>query len=461
MDASGKAQLTPPEDIGPGELVRRTRRTQGMTLERLGNLTGYSTAQVSRYERGKVPMTVAVLQRFSKALDIPPQALGLAPAPAPAPQRRHGLPTGAYPRLPTPNLGNQGRENGDDPVHRRTLLANLAITAAAAVGAPVVGASPVKAEGARLGEALVEGLRDAMLGLGRSPFDPAPEQLPAELTRAVADFNACAYVNLALRLPRLIRAAHNANGGTDAYRVLAQSYLLATRVLIKLDEPQLGWMAADRARQVAHAGGDPLAVAEAARQLAVLARKAGWHDQALTLTLNAADDPALRDAGRPGAAQRGLLIQCAAYTVAHMRDQSGMRELTAEAAAIAGGLGGTAHLRDHRGGFSQATVQLHLISAENSAGDPSAALAAADALAPQALPTVERRALYYTDKANAYARWGRRDDCIDALLAAEYCAPEETHARPAVKAVIHGLLVSGRTTPELRALAARTGIRTS
>ncbi|MER5969512.1 helix-turn-helix transcriptional regulator [Streptomyces sp. NPDC002055] len=456
MDAVGKVQLTPSEAIAPGELVRKTRRTQSMTLEHLGRLTGYSAAQVSRYERGVCPMSVPVLRRFGAALDIPPQALGLAAAPL----AQHGQSTGPYPRLPAPTLGRLGREDGEDPVRRRKLLANLAATAAAAAGAPFVGAAPAESEELRLGDTMVAGLRDAMLGLGRRPADPSPEQLAAELSRAIVDFNGCDYSSLSVRLPRLIRAAHQATSGTEQHLLLAQGYLLATRVLIKLDEPQLGWMAADRARQLADAGGDPLSGAEAARQLAVLARKAGWHDQSLVLALNAADDPALHHGGKAGDAQRGLLIQCAAYTVAHMRDQSGMRELTDQAAAIAAQLGST-QLRGHRGGFSPATVQLHLISAENSAGDPSAALAAAAALAPQALPSVERQALYYTDKASAYARWGRREECIDMLLAAEYHAAEETHARPAVRAIIHGLLVSGRTTPQLRGLAARTGVLTS
>ncbi|WP_237403549.1 XRE family transcriptional regulator [Streptomyces xanthophaeus] len=339
---------------------------------------------------------------------------------------------------------------------RRQLLANLAVTAAAAMGAPVAGAAPVKAEEAQLGETLVAGLRDAMLGLGRTTPDAPLDLLSAELHRASADFNNCAYSSLALRLPRLISAGHSSTG--DSSPVLAQAYLLATRIFIKLDEPQLGWMAADRARQFAAAAGAPVAVAEAARQQAVLARKAGWHDQALTLALNAADDPALRERGNAGNAQRGLLIQCAAYTVAHQRDQSGMRTLTSEATAIAKSFGAVTHLRDTNGGFSWATVQLHLISAENTAGDPSAAIAAADALAPQALPTTERRALYFTDRAKAFAQWGRRDECIRALLQAEYWAPQETHARPAVKSLVSGLLLSGRTTPELRGIAARTGV---
>lgn len=55
---------------------------------------------------------------------------------------------------------------------------------------------------------------------------------------------------------------------------------------------------------------------------------------------------------------------------------------------------------------------------------------------------------------------GRRDDRIRALLTAEHHAPEETHTRPAVRSLISALLTSGRTTSELRDLAARSGVLT-
>ncbi|MFH9426210.1 XRE family transcriptional regulator [Streptomyces sp. NPDC017529] len=346
-------------------------------------------------------------------------------------------------------------------MRRRQLLANLAVTAAAAAGAPLLSGDRAPTNEAALGDILVNRLRDAMLGLGQRLPDVRPETLGRDLSRALTDFHTCQYASLAIRLPRLIQAGHALTISSDSpqhHLLLAQCYTLATRMLIKLDEQQLGWMAADRARQLATTANDPLAVAEAARNLAVLARKAHWHDQALSLALAAADDPALRAAGRLGAAQRGLLIQSAAYTAARNGDRDGMRDLTAEAASIADGLGGTTLLRDHGGGFSPVTVQLHLISAENSAGDPAAALTAARALPPRALPSDERRSRYHTDVATALAHRGRRDECVRALLAAEQQAPEETHARPAVKSLISGLLVSGRTTPELRGLAARAGV---
>jgi len=49
-------------------------------------------------------------------------------------------------------------------------------------------------------------------------------------------------------------------------------------------------------------------------------------------------------------------------------------------------------------------------------------------------------------------------DCLRALLAADREAPEETHARPAVRALVSGLLVTGRTSPGLHEPAQRCGI---
>jgi hypothetical protein len=61
------------------EVVRAARLRSGLTLAELGNRTGYSAAQVSRYERGVTPLRdVSVLRRFARALAISPGELGLA-----------------------------------------------------------------------------------------------------------------------------------------------------------------------------------------------------------------------------------------------------------------------------------------------------------------------------------------------------------------------------------------------
>ncbi|MFE9852780.1 XRE family transcriptional regulator [Streptomyces sp. NPDC005576] len=374
---------------------------------------------------------------------------------------RHGQEikeTTAFPRLPGPRVVTHGHKGGEDPLRRRKVLTGIAASAAAAIS-PTPGSGSPSTEETLLGELLVARIRDAMLGLGETIATPSAWDPDTDFSRALADFDACRYSGLAVRLPRLIRAGHaTTTGGVVGSDLPTKSYLLATRMLIKLDEQQLGWMAADRARQFAAARGDALGIAESARQLAVLARKAGWHTEALTIALSAADDPDLRGAGRPGAAERGLLIQSAAYTLARRGDREGMRELTDEATAIARELGGAIMLREHGGGFGALTVQLHRISAENHAGDPMAALDAARTVSLKALPSVERRSRCLSDVAAALDRLGRRQECVRTLLSAERHAPQETRARPAVRALVSSLLVSGPTSTELRGLAQRSGV---
>lgn len=426
---------------GAGAVIRQARRAAGLSLTDLGSRCGYSASQISRYERGVVPLTdIRVLRRFAEALHIPPRVLGLADTQA-------------------PTVGGPENEvDGEDPVRRRQLLASLAVTAAAATVRPDT-QDRVDNLGADPGAGLLARIRDAMLGLRRPATpDASLDGIRDQLADAASHFAACRYGRLADTLPRLISTGHaHTSGDEPVSTVLAEIYTLVTRVLIKMDDQQLAWMAADRARIFA-TGGAPLVAAEAARNLAVLARKAGWYEEATAFALDAADHHDLRGDDPARLAERGLLIQSAAYTAAKAGDADRMREWTDEAARIAALLGGV-QLRDHGGGLSRASVELHRISAEYSIGEPGAAIAAARRIPTATLPTIERRSRYWTDVARAYALWGRRDDSLRALLAAERVAAEEIHARPAVRDLVSGLLLSGRTDPQLRGLAARCGIR--
>lgn len=86
MDQGSRtAPAHPSQGRRPGTVVRGARTAQGMTLAELGQRTGYSAAQVSRFERGLAPLTdISVLRRFADALGLAPQILGLAEAPVPA-----------------------------------------------------------------------------------------------------------------------------------------------------------------------------------------------------------------------------------------------------------------------------------------------------------------------------------------------------------------------------------------
>ena len=108
---------------------------------------------------------------------------------------------------------------------------------------------------------------------------------------------------------------------------MAEIYTLITSMLVKMDDQQLGWMAADRAGCWLRAPKGRCWPPRLPANWPSSARKAGWYDQAMTIALSAADHPALADGSDARyTAQRGLLIQSAAYTVAHRGDRAGMRE---------------------------------------------------------------------------------------------------------------------------------------
>ncbi|WP_433326920.1 helix-turn-helix domain-containing protein [Spirillospora sp. CA-294931] len=409
-----------------GNIIRSARAAIGWTQTDLAQRLHCSRSTVSRLETGATaPRDLDTLRRLAAILKISPPLLGI-----------------------TTTVTTRPPAETEDDVRRRQLLTSIAVTAAAGP----LAAHATQPTAARL---LLDRVRDAMLGTGPRGAALATGSLPSHLNAAIRAYDASQWSLLADLLPRLITSGHDA-GAQD---VLAQTYILTTRLLIKLDD-QLGWMAADRARTFADHAGHPLIAAEAARNLAVLARRAGWHSQAADIVLAAAGNQDLQGADPAHTAERGLLVMSAAYTAAHAGDRAEMRALTHKAAAIAAGLGPRAVLLDQGGGgFSTAAVQLHLISAEYAAGDPAAAIDAARRVDPRRLPSVERKVRFHTDVARAFGMWGRRDQCLAALLTAERIAPEETHGKPAVRELVAGLLASGRATPELRGLASRCRVR--
>ncbi|MGW9211051.1 helix-turn-helix domain-containing protein [Embleya sp. NPDC055664] len=273
---------------GSGMRVRQARLARAWTPAELGRRAGYSAAQVSRYERGLAPLTdVTVIRRFAHALELSVEDFGLAPTP-PLPGARPAA-HGPFPGLPGPTVVREEPQEGEN-VRRRRLLANLAATASL----PLVGAGGARTPAS--GDVLVARVRDAMLGLDAAPPTTTTARVRGALAVAMGDYHAGRYGALAERLPCLVVAGHAL--ADDSASPEHQALLAEVYVLIKLDDVQLGWMAADRARATAHAGNSPLVAAEAARNLAVLARKAGWHEQAMRIALDAADHPTLQGPSR-------------------------------------------------------------------------------------------------------------------------------------------------------------------
>jgi len=169
----------------PGQVVRAARLRSGLTLAELGDRTGYSAAQVSRYERGVTPLTdVAVLRQFARALAIKPGELGLAAAPSRSATTRGRVTAVSTVPWPLASSTVAGESGGrDDDVRRRQLLAALGAAAAGAAGSRVATAAPPAVpRDARIGELLVSRVRDAMLGLA-----PVPSRVSAGAVRAGLD----------------------------------------------------------------------------------------------------------------------------------------------------------------------------------------------------------------------------------------------------------------------------------
>lgn len=444
-----------------GALIRRVRTARGLTLADLGALCGYSASTVSRLERGRQPLRdIVVLASIADALQIPPQALGLAD-----PRRRHA--SAAPLRLAPPGdgpdkVGARHMVGGEDPVRRRELLTGAAgIAAAAALSAipdrPVAGTAARPDLSAELQRVLYRG-------------DPAvnPVSLPSlhrAITAARADFQAARYRQLAGTVPALIATATATRDTADGDRrpeaeaLLADAYTTAGNLLIKVNDDLMAMATADRAVQAAERADDPLALADARRSVAVVLRRTGRTAAAQDLVIRAA--AAIEPAGAAGPEQLsmyGMLMAVAAYTAAVDGDRSGAHDLIDEAATAATRLG---HDANHRHtAFGPTNITLYRLSIAQVLGDNGTAVEHARSVRTSAITTPERRGRYWVDLARAYHQWGKYPQCYQALVAAERASPADVRYRPPVHRMVLDLLRADRrrALPDLPAFAGRIGL---
>lgn len=434
----------------PGAVIRIARTAAGWSQADLGARCGYSASQISRWETGRQPLRdVTLLRRLADILHLPPQAFGLADADTAAstgPDSGSGHRVGRV-TIPMPEE--------DDPVRRRAFLlaAGLAGTTVAwpKTTAGVAGdLDPAELLGQQLG--------DALLGPATGAAPVPVDRLRRALATARQDFATCQYVPLAGHLPALLAAAEATaaeHPEPAVHQVLAESYNLATKALIKLEASGLEWLSADRGLLTARAADEPLTLAEAQRLVASVARRAGHHDRAQTLTLAAASHLNVSGA-RPvpeHLAMYGMLHCSAGYAAARAGDRDRANDLLAEAAATTGRLGAD---RERQQALTTNVVS-HRVSAAYVLGDAGTALAHARSLPLAAIPTTERRARLLVDQAMSWQRWDKPDRAYATLLAAERTAPGEVRTRNAVRRLVGDLMASPKQAamPGLPVLARR------
>jgi transcriptional regulator with XRE-family HTH domain len=444
----------------PGTVIRIARTAAGWSQADLGKRCGYSASQISRWETGRQPpRDVTLLRRLAEVLHLPPHAFGLtdtdtAVSNRPAPSSGHRVGRVTIP------MAHPMREE-DDTVRRRTfLLAAGTVAGSVIAGTAVTSPATATQPGGDLDPArlLAQQLGDVLLGPGNTAGPATVGLLRQALATARQDFATCEYVPLAEHLPALLATAEATaadHSDTVAHQVLAESYNLATKALIKLEASGLEWLSADRGLLAARAAGEPLTLAEAQRLVASVARRAGHHDRAQTLTLAAASHLHISGAAAvpEHLAMYGMLHCSAGYAAARAGDRDRANDLLAEAAAT------TARLSEdpQRQQALAANVVSHRVSAAYVLGDAGAALAHARSLPLAAIPTTERRARMLVDIAQAWARFDKPDRAYATLLAAERTAPGEVRTRNAVRRLVGDLMASPKQAamPGLPALAHR------
>jgi hypothetical protein len=301
----------------------------------------------------------------------------------------------------------------------------------------------------------------------RVDIDPRPAgQLRADVLAAGGAWQTVrdCYSTVTPLVPPLLaesRAAADLAHGSqrrDALVTVALICQVAQEVAARLGEPDLSWIAAEKALSAPLEAEDPVQVAVGAWRLAHAFLRAGDVDSARNVAAPAAAElaPLLRMNPTPEALSAyGALRLCGSVAAGRSGDRSDAERLLADARGTAATLG-----EDRNDGwqtFGPANVGVHGVSVALELGDPDAALSAAREVDPGRLLTWERQSTHRVHVAHALAMRRRDADALRQVAAAERLNPEGLPHDTLAREIVRGISrrAKGREIPGLRALANR------
>ncbi|WP_089157879.1 helix-turn-helix domain-containing protein [Micromonospora sp. NBS 11-29] len=269
----------------------------------------------------------------------------------------------------------------------------------------------------------VDAVRAALATYHDGQCTRSSAELRRQVTYAWMTYQHAHYAQTLRLLPGLLDAVRGVRGAGP--ELLVQAYRVASSVLVKLGEADLGWLAADRA--VAGATGDPSLTATAVASVGEALRASGRDRLALTVTV----------AAGPVAETYGPLLIQAALAAAGCGECRRADELLDRAADVAARR--TAGDESQRAGFGPAAVELARVVAAVEFGDAVEAVHRHEQVlrgeAWRRLP-VEFRAAYLLDAARAYLRVGDVRGAGRAVVEADRVAPAEVRLRPVARTVV-------------------------
>ncbi|WDZ84523.1 helix-turn-helix domain-containing protein [Micromonospora cathayae] len=345
------------------------------------------------------------------------------------------------------------------------VAAALGVTPAVLLGrttrrAPAAGGTAAAVEAVR------EALADHDTPTGRD-WPPTVTELDRQLRYAETAYRYAHHQQTLRVLPGLLTATRHAHHTTPTLTgpLLARVHRLTAQTMVKLGEPHLAWLAADRAMTAAaddpdRAGHAAVALAQALRaldrpRLALLAATTAVRRLAVSRYQQTppehlpADDLALT----------GTLLAEAAIAAATCGDTTTCKEYADRAHHLAAVHDARGH--HHDDGFAPVSVDLARALAAARLGDHATAVAlhhraTRDAGWPR-LPA-EHRAAHLIDMARAHLDTGDHHAAGRALLTADQTAPAEVRLRPVGRALLTTLVRAGRTPADLTRLAATIGL---
>lgn len=260
---------------------------------------------------------------------------------------------------------------------------------------------------------------------------------------------------------RQAAAAGSAAAPDHSADLLVRAYRLAAQVLIKVGEPHLAWLAADRA--MATAAADPRRTALAAIPLTQALR--ALHRGRLAMTVATAAVHRLtrrpiREAPPDHLALAGTLLVEAALAAATAGYPAPAHDFITHAYRYAESHGDRHHDETDIG-YGPIVVDLAraLVAAElGDTGEAANVHARATGSYPwQQLPA-EHRAAHLIDITRAHLDAGNPRAAGNALVTADQIAPAETRIRPAARAMLASVLRAGPTAADVTRLAAAIGL---
>ncbi|MEV4846581.1 helix-turn-helix transcriptional regulator [Micromonospora matsumotoense] len=308
----------------------------------------------------------------------------------------------------------------------------------------------------------VDGLRAALARYDLTAAAVSSAELQRHVAHAWLTYQHAHYAQVVRALPELLDAARSrhATAPEGAVELLVQTYRIASAVLVKLGEADLGWLAADRAMAVA--GDDPELAGTAAVAVGQALRALGRGRLALAVTVAAARRIAprpVRDAPAGRQALCGTLLLQAALAAAEHGDTRRADELIDLTAGIATRVGGGDD--PHRICFGPVAVELARVVAAIEVGDGGEAVYRHEQVVRRddwLLLPAEYRAAYLVDAARAYLQVGDLFGAGRVLVDADGIAPAEVRCRPVARTVIAEIARGRPTVAGVARLATLVGL---